>query len=219
MTAELIRSSADCCQIPSFSANDPPGPPRPALPHHSPSHRYPTPSDSPIGQHPDSDDQVFSSHTAITVARHGRRFYLAKRDQTSEVERVLRRAIQTVTRSMGINPENPEFVPFNQSHIETLCLDALLDAATDLGYDGPGDIRDRLLNGDFEKYIRPMRAYVRDLSCSTDPCTDHGVLRSSNVLLSSVHRSRKSPPPLSLHFFTLRRRMMDAIGARNTSMG
>ncbi|KAF9041110.1 hypothetical protein BDZ89DRAFT_334810 [Hymenopellis radicata] len=109
----------------------------------------------------DPDNSIFLRRTRITVVQHGRRWYLTKRDQGFEIERVLRRAIRIVTCGMGINPENPDFVPFNQDQLEALCLDSLLAAATELGYNGVGDIYDRLVHGDMDLYIKPMRTYLQ----------------------------------------------------------
>ncbi len=62
---------------------------------------------------------------------------------------------------MAINPENPDFIPFNQFQLEAFCLDSLVAAATELGHGGVGDIGDRLINGDADMYVKPLRAYVR----------------------------------------------------------
>ncbi|KAF8911805.1 hypothetical protein CPB85DRAFT_1434837 [Mucidula mucida] len=144
-------------QVPLFPANNQPRSPRPAsrpAPH--PVSRpapYPSPrslvtrqqhvnnleEDVDSAQSMDPDNPIFLRHTQIMVVQHGRRCHLP----------------------YGHQPENPDFIPFNQFQLEALCLDSLVAAATELGHGGVGDIGDRLINGDADMYVKPLRAYVQ----------------------------------------------------------
>ncbi|KAF8870745.1 hypothetical protein CPB85DRAFT_1445925 [Mucidula mucida] len=166
-------------EVPLFPANDQPRSPCPAsrpAPH--PVLRpapYPSPrslvtrqqhvnnleEDVDSAQSMDPDNPIFLRRTQIMVVQHGQRWFLTKRDQGPAIERVLCRAIRIATCLMAINPENPDFIPFNQFQLEALCLDSLVAAATELGHGGVGDIGDRLINGDADMYVKPLRAYVQ----------------------------------------------------------
>lgn len=54
--------------------------------------------------------------------------------------------------------------PMQKDHVNKIVFKALVEATEKLGYDGEGDIADRLERGSYNDYTKPLMAYVCSIS-------------------------------------------------------
>ncbi|THU89882.1 hypothetical protein K435DRAFT_802403 [Dendrothele bispora CBS 962.96] len=106
-----------------------------------------------------SDDDEWGLRTNIILEPHKdstRSFKLALKGQNSDIRAVVDRA-----RILGVVKlvSDPKECPVSKN-LKAIALASLIDAAENLGYDGQGDIADRLERGDILKYIKPLVKYT-----------------------------------------------------------
>ncbi len=69
-------------------------------------------------------------------------------------------AVLQLARKIGhyrmIFEASSELNPMDTSHLDKIALQACIDAAVELGYDGEGDIAHRLEEGDPKRYVGPI---------------------------------------------------------------
>jgi len=53
------------------------------------------------------------------------------------------------------------YCPLTTDGLENIANASLIEAAEELGYDGEGDIAHHMESGEMDKYIKPLKGYVR----------------------------------------------------------
>ena len=75
--------------------------------------------------------------------------------QNTDIKAVLDHA-RKLGHSRMIFDASAKLNPMDTSHLDKISLQACIDAAMELGYDGEGDIAHRLEEGDPKRYVLPI---------------------------------------------------------------
>ena len=100
-------------------------------------------------------------------------FELHTMPQNQDIKRVIHKAIDLAHFTVIFSASGTAN-PMNTDHLEKMCYEACVNAASQLGYNGEGDIEHRLVEGNHDEYSTPMKHLV-SVYCSKSfvhPFTD-----------------------------------------------
>ncbi|KAH9905101.1 uncharacterized protein B0H18DRAFT_1132188, partial [Fomitopsis serialis] len=115
-----------------------------------------------------SDNMVWMARTEIDVIQGKRSINMQMKDQNAIMQQVLHRAFEIGDRIIAFGSDDESVLsmdfaalhgiitPFEKDGMDGIALRAMIEAAEQLGYDGDGDIAQRLELGSTRNYIRPL---------------------------------------------------------------